>query len=55
MFTLCRNLADYQQAVDRALQENTTERQQQRIAFARSHSWQNNVREIYKYIQGKLK
>lgn len=52
---LCRNLADYQQAVDRALQENTTERQQQRIAFARSHSWQNNVREIYKYIQEKLK
>lgn len=52
---LCSSLQEYQQAVDCALQENNSEKESQRIHFARSHSWQNNVQRIYKYIRENLK
>jgi len=48
---LCSSLSDYQQAVEKALQEDSEEKARQRIAFAQSHSWKNNVNEIFKYIQ----
>lgn len=47
---LCNNLAEYQQAVEQALATNSPEKAAQRIQFARSHSWQNNVNEIYACI-----
>jgi glycosyltransferase involved in cell wall biosynthesis len=52
---LCSNAEDYKAAVEKALEENTPAKQQQRIAFARSHSWHNNVQAIYKHIEENLK
>jgi glycosyltransferase involved in cell wall biosynthesis len=52
---LCSSLEDYKIAVEKALAENTEENKKQRIMFARSHSWKNNVNMIYKYIQQHLK
>lgn len=51
---LCSSVADYQNAVEKALQEDSLEKARQRIAFAQSHSWKNNVNEIFKYIQEAL-
>jgi len=51
---LCSSVADYQDAVEKALQEDSEEKAGQRIAFAQSHSWKNNVNEIFKYIQEAL-
>lgn len=48
---LCADVADYKVAVEKALQENSEEKKNKRIAFARSHSWQNNVQEIYNQIE----
>jgi glycosyltransferase involved in cell wall biosynthesis len=47
---LCSSVADYQDAVEKALQEDSEEKARQRIAFAQSHSWKNNVNEIFKRI-----
>jgi teichuronic acid biosynthesis glycosyltransferase TuaH len=51
---LCSSVADYQEAVEKALQEDSEEKAGQRIAFAQLHSWKNNVNEIFKYIQEAL-
>ncbi|MBS1510976.1 MAG: glycosyltransferase [Bacteroidetes bacterium] len=51
---LCNNLEDYQQAIEKALLENTPENKQCRIAFARSHTWENNVQQIYNRIENLL-
>lgn len=51
---LCSSVDDYQEAVEKALQEDSEEKAGQRIAFAHSHSWKNNVTEIFKYIQEAL-
>lgn len=48
---LCNDINDYKIAVEKALSENTPENQQSRIAFARSHSWKNNVQQIYNQIE----
>lgn len=47
---LCSSVADYQDAIEKALQEDSEEKASQRIAFAQSHSWKNNVNEIFKRI-----
>jgi len=47
---LCSTLSDYQDAVEKAIVDNSEEIIKQRIQFARSHSWENNVNEIYKQI-----
>lgn len=52
---LCNNADEYKAAVESALNENSPEKEKQRIAFARSHSWKNNVAAIYKYIEENLK
>lgn len=52
---LCRNAGEYRDALERALRENTVQQEQARIAFARSHSWENNVNMIYQLIQEHLK
>ena len=51
---LCKGLAEYQDAVEKALAGNTPEKEQERIRFARSHSWQNNVATIFKHIHDYL-
>lgn len=48
---LCNDITDYKNAVEKALLENTPENQQRRITFARSHSWKNNVQQIYNQIE----
>ena len=48
---LCATLNDYKEAVEKALLENTEENKNNRIAFARSHSWKNNVQQIYNQIE----
>lgn len=52
---LCNSLDDYKQAVENALLENTEAKKKERIQFARSHSWENNVNMIYKSIEQHLK
>jgi len=51
---LCSSVADYQDAVEKALQEDNEEKAWQRIQFAKSHSWKNNVDSILKRIQEAL-
>ena len=41
---------DYIDLIEKALQEDCLEKQQERIAFAQSHTWENNVKEIEKAI-----
>jgi glycosyltransferase involved in cell wall biosynthesis len=51
---LCANAKEYKEALEKAIHENTSEKIQQRILFAKSHSWENNVKEIYKQIENLL-
>jgi glycosyltransferase involved in cell wall biosynthesis len=48
---LCSNVNEYKVALEKALTENTTDKKNQRIQFARSHSWKNNVQQIYNQIE----
>ncbi|MFD0749443.1 glycosyltransferase [Mucilaginibacter calamicampi] len=41
---------DYVTLIEKALTEDSAEKQQQRIGFATTHTWENNVKEIYKAI-----
>jgi glycosyltransferase involved in cell wall biosynthesis len=52
---LCTSLSEYQDAVESALKDNCEEKSAQRILFARSHSWKNNVDNIYRRIREVLK
>ncbi len=51
---LAENKEGFVQMIQLALDENTLEKQQERIKFAYSHSWENCVRNIYSAI-GNLK
>jgi len=42
---------DYIIMIDKALSENTAEKEQHRRQFANDHTWKNNVLEIYKCIE----
>lgn len=42
---------DYVALIDRALKEDSNTLQEKRQTFAASHTWENNVKEIYKAIQ----
>jgi glycosyltransferase involved in cell wall biosynthesis len=44
-------VAEYIALIERALEEDSAEKQQQRRNYAISHTWENNVLEIYKYIE----
>jgi glycosyltransferase involved in cell wall biosynthesis len=48
---LCSSLSDYISAVDQAVADTSPVRRQERINFARSHSWKNNVDHIYRKIK----
>jgi teichuronic acid biosynthesis glycosyltransferase TuaH len=41
---------DYVKLIEKALTEDSVEKRQERIAFAATHTWENNVKEIYKAI-----
>lgn len=47
---LARNTQEYVQLIEQALAEDDAVRKEQRIAFARSHSWENSVAAIYQAI-----
>lgn len=47
---MARTREDYVQLIDTALAENTVEKEQFRIQFALTHTWENNVNAIYKAI-----
>lgn len=44
---LAETKEDYLELVEKALKENTPELEEEREIFARSHTWENNVKEIY--------
>lgn len=39
---------EYAEQIKKALAENSKNKEEQRIAFARSHTWENSVKDIYK-------
>jgi teichuronic acid biosynthesis glycosyltransferase TuaH len=41
---------DYVELIEKALKEDSDEKRRDRIAFAATHTWENNVLEIYKAI-----
>jgi len=43
--------SDYIKLIELALEEDSTQKQQERIDFAQGHTWKNNVNEIDKAIQ----
>ncbi|MGI8950693.1 MAG: glycosyltransferase [Chitinophagaceae bacterium] len=47
---LANNAEDYPELVQKALMENNNAKQQQRIAFAKTHSWEKSMSELYKAI-----
>ncbi len=51
---LAETPADYPGLIEQALRENTTERQQARIAFAHTHTWEASVGELSHQIERKL-
>lgn len=48
---LGNNGEDYVTLISKALEENNTEKQSARVAFASGHTWENSVGEIYKAIE----
>lgn len=47
---LCDTKEQYVTAIAQALNDDSTIKQQQRVEFAASHTWENSVKEIYKAI-----
>lgn len=47
---LCNNADEYIAAIEKALAEDSPALQQARKAFAATHTWENNVKEIYKAV-----
>jgi glycosyltransferase involved in cell wall biosynthesis len=48
---LAANKEEFTNAVEQAISENTPERESLREVFARGHSWENNVNEIYRAME----
>ncbi len=46
---------DYITLIQKAIDEDSTEKQNERMQFARSHTWENSVAEIYKAIVAATK
>ncbi len=47
---LCSNVSEYLDALDKAMNETSSQDAGKRIDFAQSHSWENNVSAIYSHI-----
>ena len=43
---LAKNMEEFIICIEKALEEDTEERRQQREMFAKQHTWENNVKEI---------
>lgn len=52
---LAENKYEYVMLIDKALKENSPEKELAREQFARSHTWENNVNEIYKAYLSVMK
>ena len=52
---LGENASDYLRLIAQAMAEHSPERAQKRMAFAKSHTWENNVAAIYEAIDHSLK
>jgi glycosyltransferase involved in cell wall biosynthesis len=52
---LCSNADEYKAAIEKALSENGEEKKNKRILFAKSHSWKNNVQQVYDQIEKLIK
>ena len=52
---LAETPVEYVQCIEKALQENNAQKENEREVFARSHTWENNVKAIYKQLERKLK
>jgi glycosyltransferase involved in cell wall biosynthesis len=48
---LAENKEEYVQLIEKALQENSKEKEKQRILFSQEHTWENNVKAIYTRIE----
>ncbi|MDR0969315.1 MAG: glycosyltransferase [Lentimicrobiaceae bacterium] len=48
---LAENKKEYVELIEKALNENTPEKEKAREAFAKTHTWENNVEKIYQLIQ----
>jgi len=48
---LATNKVEFVKEIEKALFENTPERETLREGFARNHSWENNVKEIYRAME----
>lgn len=48
---LAKSKEDYPRLIELALEENSPEKEQARITFAQSHTWENSVQAIYQAIQ----
>jgi glycosyltransferase involved in cell wall biosynthesis len=44
---------DYSALIEKALAEDNEQKQQSRIDFARTHTWENCVDELYRLIEQK--
>jgi glycosyltransferase involved in cell wall biosynthesis len=51
---LAKNKEEFGQAVEKAIFENNPERETLREIFARDHSWENNVKEIYRAMETRI-
>ena len=51
---LAENKEDYVHLIEKGLQDNTAQKTEDRIRFAQEHTWENNVKAIYQYIQATL-
>ncbi len=47
---LAHNKEEYVEFISKALEDDTEEKAKDRIAFARTHTWENNVKAIYEAI-----
>ena len=48
---LATNGKEYVELIEKALSENSEEKEKARMKFAAEHTWENNVKEIYKHIE----
>ena len=46
----CSGADEYVEAIHQALEANSLEQQQERIAFAHTHTWENSVNKMYSHI-----
>jgi teichuronic acid biosynthesis glycosyltransferase TuaH len=52
---LAKSPEEYPALVEKALAENDEDKKNERMAFARSHTWENSVGELYRVIKKHLK